>query len=188
MNENARIIDSLSARFDRAREMSDLIVIEGFVLAEWFDENGVKYHESSQHNLITTAGDNWYVARAAALSGLPAAATGMRLGTGSTAPAKTGAGAAIVTYLSGSNKAFDATFPSVAANVVTYKRTYAAGEATSAGTNITECVINNDTIANDNSTTATAANTISRALFSSPAPKAAGDALVVTWTHTFTGA
>ena len=95
MNENARIIDSLSARFDRAREMSDLIVIEGFVLAEWFDENGVKFHESAQHNLITTAGDNWYVARAAALSGLPAAATGMRLGTGSTAPAKTGAGAAI---------------------------------------------------------------------------------------------
>ena len=56
--------------------------------------------------------------------------TGMKLGTGSTAPAKSGAGAAVVTYLTGSNKAFDATFPTAVAGVVTYKRTYAAGEAT----------------------------------------------------------
>src|SRR6478609_2112365 len=178
MNENTRITDSLSARFDRVREASDLIVIEGILTVEWFDERGRKYHESQQHNMITTVGDNWYVARAAALSGVPAAATGMKLGTGSTAPAKTGAGAALVTYLAGSNKAFDATFPSVAANVVTYKRTYAAGEATSAGTNITECVIVFDTIATD--ATSAAAATVSRALFSSPAPKAAGDALVAT--------
>ena len=77
--------------------------------------------------------------------------TGFRLGTGSTPVAKTGAGAAIVTYLSGSNKANDATFPTAAAGVVTWKRTYAPGEATSASP-ITEVVLNTDTIANDNGT------------------------------------
>lgn len=186
MNEFGRIQDSLSARFERSRGMSDLIVVEGLLTAEWFDPDGVKYHESVQKNLITTVGDNYYVGRAVLSSGLPAQITGMKLGTSSTAPAKTGAGAALVAYLSGSNKAFDATFPSVAANVATFKRTYAAGEATSAGTNITECVLVTDTIATD--ATSLAAATISRALFTSPAPKAAGDVLVVTWTHTFTGA
>jgi hypothetical protein len=109
----------------------------------------------------------------------------MKLGTGATAVSKSGAGAALATYLAGSNKAFDATFPTVAANVATYKRTYAAGEATTAS-NITEAVVVNDTIATD--ATSAAAATVSRVLLASPAPKAAGDTLTVTWTHTFTGA
>ena len=79
------------------------------------------------------------------------------------------------------------TFPSAAAGVVTYKRTYAPGEATSASP-ITEVVINTDTITNDNATTATAANTVSRALISGVSSKAAGDTLTVTWTHTLLGA
>ena len=127
-----------------------------------------------------------YASRGAGLTS-SATPTGMKLGTGSTAVAKSGAGAAIVTYLSGSNKAFDATFPSEAAGVVTYKRTYAAGEATSASA-ITEVVINTDTIANDNATTATAANTVSRALLAGIASKGAGDTLTITWTHTILGA
>lgn len=138
-------------------------------------------------NLVTAVGDQYYAGRAALSSGLPAQVTGFRLGTGSTAPAKTGAGAAIVTYLSGSNKANDATFPTASGGVVTWKRTYAPGEATSASA-ITEVVLNTDTIANDNSTTATAANTIARALISGIASKAAGDTLTVTWTHTLLGA
>jgi hypothetical protein len=186
MRDHGLAGDVLLAEASRARKHGDLIVIEGFVLCEWFDEDGVKFHESAQKNLITSYGDSWYIGRAALSSGQPAAATGMKLGTGSTAVAKTGAGAALVTYLSGSNKAFDATFPSVAANVATYKRTYAAGEATSAGTNITEAVVVNDTIATD--ATSAVGATISRVLLASPAPKAAGDSLAVTWTHTFTGA
>ena len=136
-------------------------------------------------NLITAIGDRLYASRGAGLStsNLP---TGMRLGTGSTAVAKTGAGAAIVTYLATSNKAFDATFPSEAAGVVTYKRTYAPGEATSASP-ITEVVINTDAIANDNATTATAANTVARALLSGIGSKGAGDTLSVTWTHSILG-
>lgn len=138
-------------------------------------------------NLVTAVGDQYYAGRAALSSGLPAQVTGFRLGTGSTAVAKTGAGAAIVTYLSGSNKANDATFPTASGGVVTWKRTYAPGEATSASP-ITEVVLNTDTIANDNATTATAANTIARALISGVASKAAGDTLTITWTHTLLGA
>ena len=177
--------DQVTLASERSRGTSDLFVIEGLVLFEWFDEFGRKFHECEQSNLITTTGDNWYVGRAALTSGQPAAATGMKLGTGATAVAKTGAGAALATYLAGSNKAFDATFPSVAANVATFKRTYVAGEATTAS-NITEAVIVNDTIGTD--ATSAAGNTISRVLLASPAPKAAGDSLTVTWTHTFTGA
>lgn len=158
----------------------------GQVTAELRGPDGQLKAKCVTRNLITSVGDRLYASRGAGLStsSLP---TGMRLGTGSTAVAKTGAGAAIVTYLSTSNKAFDATFPSEAGGVVTYKRTYAAGEATSASP-ITEVVINTDTITNDNATTATAANTISRAILSGIASKAAGDTLTVTWTHTILGA
>jgi hypothetical protein len=176
--------DEFQTQAQRQRDNDDRMVVEGDVLVEWF-RDGVKIHESRQKNLITTVGDQFYVGRAVATSGQPAAVTGMKLGTGATAVAKTGAGAALATYLAGSNKAFDATFPSVAGNVATFKRTYAAGEATTAS-NITECVVVNDTIGTD--ATSAAAATISRVLLASPAPKAAGDSLTVTWTHTFTGA
>lgn len=138
-------------------------------------------------NLVTAVGDQYYAGRAALSTGLPGQVTGFRLGTGSTAPAKTGAGAAIVTYLSGSNKANDSGFPTASGGVVTWKRTYAAGEATTASP-ITEVVLNTDTIANDNATTATAANTIARALLSGIGSKGAGDTLTITWTHTLLGA
>lgn len=186
MNDQTAVLDGVDATADRSRDGGDEARMFGWVVAEWAHEDGTVFHRSEQPNLITAVGDQLYASRGAGLttSALP---TGMRLGTGSTAVAKTGAGAAIVTYLSTSNKAFDATFPTVVAGVATYKRTYAAGEATS-GSNITEVVINTDTIANDNATTATAANTISRALLSSPAAKAAGDTLTITWTHTLLGA
>jgi hypothetical protein len=159
--------------------------LKGHLVCEWHDKDGNLIHRSEQDNLVTAVGDRLYASRGAGLT-TSATPTGMKLGTGSTAVAKTGAGAALVTYLSGSNKAFDATFPSEAAGVVTYKRTYAAGEATSASNNITEAVIVTDTIATD--ATSTAANTVSRVLLASPAPKAAGDSLTITWTHTVLGA
>jgi hypothetical protein len=151
------------------------------------DENGNIKSEGRTKNLVTAVGDQYYAGRAALSTGLPAQVTGFRLGTGSTAPAKTGAGAAIVTYLAGSNKANDSGFPTASGGVVTWKRTYAAGEATTASA-ITEVVLNTDTIANDNATTATAANTIARALISGVSSKAAGDTLTITWTHTLLGA
>jgi hypothetical protein len=69
--------------------------------------------------------------------------------------------------------------------VVSYKRTYAAGEATSASA-ITECVIVTDSISTD--ATSTAANTISRVLLTGIGSKGASDTLTITWTHTILGA
>lgn len=165
---------------------NDKAAIKGTVHAVLTGPDGKVKAECTVHNLVTATGDQLYASRGIGLttSALP---TGMRLGTGSTAVAKTGAGAAIVTYLTGSNKAFDATFPSATGGVATYKRTYAAGEATS-GSAITEVVINTDTIANDNATTATAANTVSRALLAGIGSKGASDTLTITWTHTLLGA
>lgn len=116
------------------------------------------------------------------------AAKGMKLGTGSTAVSKSGAGAALVTYLTGSDQAFDATYPqgsgTSGGRVITYKVTYAAGTATTASA-ITEIVIFLDFLAD---ATSSAANTICRALLAGIGSKGASDTLTATWTHTVLGA
>lgn len=157
--------------------------IRGTVTAELHGPDGKLKASCTVHNLITAVGDRMYASRGAGLT-TSATPTGLKLGTGSTAVAKTGAGAALVTYLSGSNKAFDSTFPSEAAGVVTYKRTYTPGEATTASP-ITEVVLPTDAIGTD--ATSSAANTAARALLSGIGSKGAGDTLTVTWTHTILG-
>src|SRR5262249_10417918 len=140
------------------------------------------------HNLVTQVGDEMYGERGAGVSGAPAVPTGIKLGTGSTsggnAVGKTGTGAALATYLSGSNKAFDSTYPQSSLNGssrrVTYKRTYAAGEATTTSA-ITEAVIVNDTIATD--ATSAEANTIARIAVSGISGKGASDTLTAIWHH-----
>lgn len=156
----------------------------GEVTVELFDKDGNLKSREVIKNLITTVGDILYTSRGSGLttSALP---IGMKLGTGSTAVAKTGAGAGLVTYLTNSHQAFDATFPSMSSNTVTYKVTYAAGKATSAGAAITEVVIYTDATAD---ATSTVANTISRAIVGTVPSKQSTDTLVVTWTHTITGA
>jgi hypothetical protein len=156
------------------------------------DEKHLKYEEIIE-NLITDAGDLYYATRgiAAVVPAAPADATkvtGMKLGTGSTAVAKNSTGAALVTYLSGSNVAFDATYPQTAnlgaglgVNAV-YRVTWPAGTATNSA--LTEAVIVNDSGTN---ATSTAANTISRIVFAA-INKTATDVLVVTWNHKFLGA
>jgi hypothetical protein len=181
--ETGELGDTMTASADRGREDGDSLGMLGMILVECFGPDGELKWRSEQPNLITAVGDQMYASRGAGLT-TSATPTGMKLGTGTTAVAKTGAGAALVTYLPGSNKAFDATFPSASGGVVTYKRTYAAGEATSV-TAISEVVIVTDTIATD--ATSTAANTISRGLLANPAGKAAGDSLAITWSHTLTG-
>ena len=176
------VVDDLA--LDRGTGRTDGVRIVGHVVAEMFGPDGVLKARVESHNLITAVGDQLYASRGAGLTS-SAVPTGMKLGTGSTAVAKTGAGAALVTYLSGSNKTFDATFPSATGGVATYKRTYAAGEATTASA-ITEAVIVNDTIATD--ATSAAAATISRVLLTGIGSKGAGDTLTITWTHTILGA
>lgn len=162
--------------------------IHGIVNWQVTGPDGQVKAEGTTHNLVTQVGDQVYGERGAGLGSAPAAPTGMKLGTGSTAVAKTGAGAALVTYLTGSNHAFDATFPSSALNGaarrITYKCTWAAGEATT-GSAITEVVIVNEALANS---TSAAGATVARALLTGIASKGAGDTLAVTWTHDLQGA
>lgn len=160
----------------------------GLVVAELFDEDGRLKARCEARNIITQVGEQMYGERGGAPSGVtpPAAPTGMKLGTGSTAVAKTGAGAALVTYLTNSHQAFDATFPTSALSGsgnnprrITYKVTYAAGKATSASA-ITEAVIVNETLAD---ATSAAAATVARVLLTGIGSKGASDTLTVTWTH-----
>lgn len=138
-------------------------------------------------NLITQVGDQYYGERASGIAGPPNQVTGMRLGTGSTAPSKTGAGAAIVTYKVGSFKAIDGSFPTsslvVASRQIQWKTSWGAGVIN--GSALAEAVITNETPLTD--VTGTAANTISRALFG-PVTLGALDTLSLTWNHLLLGA
>lgn len=162
--------------------------IIGTLTMERRDKDGNLIERFEGSNLVTQVGDQLYGERGSG-AGSPALPTGMKLGTGSTAVAKTGAGAALVTYLSGSNKAFDATYPQSSLNGasrrITYKRTYAPGEATTASP-ITEAVIVTETISNDD--TSTAAETVSRILVTGISAKGASDTLTATWNHDLLGA
>lgn len=142
--------------------------------------------QSDFTNQLTDIGLQYYARRAASISGAPATATGMKLGTGSTATSLTGAGAALVTYLTNSHQAFDATFPVATSQSpkqrITYQSTYPAGKATSASTQITEVVIVNTTLADS---TSAASATIARALISPGQTKAADQIAVIVWNHDF---
>lgn len=166
---------------------TDKGVIVGHLVVERHNAAGELVERFEGKNLITQVGDQLYGERGAGITTL-AVPTGIRLGTSNTAVAKTGAGAALGAYLAGSNKAFDAGFPASslngAARQIQYKRTFAAGEATSANP-IQEAVIVNDAIATD--ATSPAANTIARILITGISAKGATDTLTLTWNHTFQG-
>lgn len=187
-------LDALHAAFDAARLLvPDGIGMVGYGVAELRDGDGQIKQLVPFHNLITDAGDAYVAAKtivgiAPASPSAPTAANGMKLGTGSTAVAKSGAGGALVTYLTASNVAFDASYPQVAnlgaglgVNAV-YKTTWAAGVATNSA--ITEVAIVNDQATN---ATSTAANTYSRALITS-VNKGASDSLAMTWNWKALGA
>lgn len=165
---------------------------KGNILIQLFDENGQLKDERRAENLITDAGDLYYAGMAIALvtpaaPAQPTKMTGMKLGTGTTAAAKAGAGGALVTYISGSNNPFDASFPAtqnLGAGLGVngqYKTTWAAGDVTNAA--ITEAVIVNDAATD---ATTTAANTAHRVVFTA-INKTASDSLVITWNAKFLG-
>lgn len=164
----------------------------GNVLIQLFDEHGNLKDERRGGNLITDAGDLYYAGMAIALvtpaaPAQPTKMSGMKLGTGTTAVAKAGAGAALVTYISGSNNPFDATWPqtqNLGAGLGVngqYKTTWPAGDTTNAA--ITEAVIVNDAATD---ATSTAANTAQRIVFTA-INKGASDTLVITWNAKFLG-
>lgn len=194
MTSPVTITDAMEMAFGRAKELTDgQGGFVGYGIVEVRDERGRLKSLTPFANLITDVGDLYYAGQA--IKGVsPANPTApatlvarMKLGTGSTAVAKSGAGAGIVTYLSGSNVVFDATYPQTAnlgaglgVNAV-YKTTWVAGVATNAA--ITEVVITDLTT----DATSTATNCISRAVFTAT-PKGALDSLAITWNHKFLGA
>jgi hypothetical protein len=158
--------------------------LSGEIVLTCTAEDGTVRWTETVKNLITDTGDNYYAQRAIAGVSVtnpsqPTLVTCMKLGTGTTAAAKNGAGAAIVTYLTGSN----ATISSVSRtnNAIVYNASWAAGTATNSA--ISEIAI---CVTNANSTSA-AADVIARAVISPARNKQAGDTLTAAWTHTFLG-
>jgi hypothetical protein len=179
------IADQAAAAMTRERGPASNLVVAGRIVVELFDPDGKLRVRSEQPNIITQIGDQYYGERAAGIGSPPGQVTGMKLGTGSTAVAKTGAGAALVTYLSNSHQALAGGYPTSALSGsslrdILWQATWAAGKATTASA-ITEVTLVNDALADS---TSTAANTISRALVTGVANKGAADTLTITWTHT----
>lgn len=168
--------------------MIDKSGIRGLVVWELYGPDGEVIQSGQVKNLVTQIGDQFYGERAAGIASPPAQVTGMHLGTGTTAVAKTGAGAAIVTYITGSNVAIDATWPTSAlqgsSRRIQWRTTWNPGVATNSA--ISEVVLVNVNIATDAGTGAS--NTIARAIFSPAINKGAANALSVIWNHDLLGA
>jgi hypothetical protein len=192
--EQAAIRDILALENRKARAAFEGLGMYGVGVAVLRDGYGDLLDVIGFHNKITDIGDEFYAKRGIASinsNGVtaPAIPTGMRLGTGSTAESKAGAGAAIVTYVTASQVAFDSTYPTIT-NLGTglgwqarFQSSWAAGVATATG--IAEAVITNETPITN--VAGTAANTIARALLSPTVNKGASDTLTVTWDHKFLG-
>jgi len=184
----ARAKDEAIAMASSVRETMDEIGLVGWGIAEHRGPDGELIMVIPFANLITNTGDQFYGERAAGIAAPPAQVTGMQLGTGNTAVAKTGAGSAVVTYVSGSNVAIDSTWPQSSLTGgkrrIQWKTTWGAGVATANG--IAEVVIINQAIATN--AAAVEANTISRALLSPTVNKGALDTLAITWNHDLLGA
>ena len=139
------------------------------------------------NNLVTQYGDQFYGERANGI-GSHDPVSGMKLGTGTTAAAKTGAGAAIVTYVTASQMALNATYPQSSlegsARRITFQSTWEPGEATESA--IAEAIVTNQTALANNA--GTAADTLARVVFSPVINKQAGDTLTITWHHDLLGA
>ena len=73
---------------EEPRALNDKSGIFGEVVAELFGPDGELKARCATHNLVTSVGDQYYAGRAALSSSLPAQVTGMKLGSGSTAVAK----------------------------------------------------------------------------------------------------
>lgn len=190
MNEMSGLRDAFHTALDMARDLkSDVVGLVGYGVVERFDGDGQRNLLVPFANIITDTGDLYYATKMIALvapssTASPTALTGMQIGSGSTAVAKSGAGAAMVTLLAG--QAFDASYPQTAnlgaglgVNAV-YKTTYAAGTGT--GT-VSEATLTNGTIG----TSSTTGNTIARVTFTGIV-KGSADSLAFTWNNKALGA
>lgn len=190
MDDGTLLRDVVETALGMARDVArDGVGIVGYGWVELYGEDGYLKLARPFANLVTDTGDSYYATMGIALVGpanvaQPTKLTGMQIGSGSTAVAKSGAGGAMVTLLAG--QAFDATYPqtnNLGAGLgveAVYKTTYAAGVGT--GT-VNEATLTNGTIGSASTT----GNTVARIL-TGAITKAAGDSLAVTWRNKFLGA
>lgn len=184
--DSAELRDHIVVEVDSHRPAVDQMGIRGHGVAEVHGPDGNLKQRLEFHNLVTQVGDQYYGDRAAGVGGPPAVATGMQLGTGITAVAKTGAGAAIVTLVAASLVAIGTPTSALSGSSrrITYVTTWAAGVATA--NDIAEVVLTNQSTGTQ--TAAPASATISRALLSPTVNKGALDSLTVTWNQDLLGA
>jgi len=172
---------------ERERQLLSKFHIVGFVQARLFGPDGNLKQLEQGYNLVTDHGDEHVGERM--YDDTYDIVTGMRLGTGATAASKAGAGAAIVTYETGSQEALDAVPVGVDKGAglgwrVPHICTWIAGDVTE--TVLAEVVLTDETALTD--VAGTAANTVARFVFGATIDKQAGDSLEVTWNIDFLGA
>jgi hypothetical protein len=195
--EAAEVVEAMHAAHDlariRVRDTAEGMGMVGYMVAWLRDGDGHTLQLEPAANLITDAGDLYYAGKAIvavspANPTAPTAASGMKLGTGTSAATKSGSAAALGAYISGSNAPFDATFPKTV-NLggglgvnAQYQVTWPNGTATNGA--ITESVLVNDGGTN---ATSTAANTYHRVAYGA-INKTATDSFVNIWNAKFLGA
>lgn len=174
------IRDRVVSAVSRHRTIMSKMPIRSNVHVRLIGPDGhVKYEERGE-NLVTDYGDQFSAEREY-LDGTDIV-SGMRLGTGNTAASKSGAGAAIVTYISGSNEdldgaATDSDLGGGSGHRTEYECTWIAGDVTNAA--IAEVVLSNETPLTD--VAGAVGNTVARFVFAATIDKQAADTLVVTW-------
>ncbi len=185
--ETAKISDQVSTRLGRSRGPDDAVGFGGWVTARLYGPDGSLKMLDEGQNLVTDYGDDMVATRM--FDNAINIVTGMRLGTGATAAAKNGAGAAIVTYESGSQEALDATATEATKGAgagwrTTFVCTWIAGDVTEVA--LAEVVLTNETALTD--VAGVVGNTVARYVFGATIDKQAGDSLEVTWQVDFLGA
>ena len=181
------VADSVDVALSRHREADSKIRIVANVEVLLTGPDGeVKYHEIGE-NLVTDYGDEHIANRL--FDDTFDIVTGMRLGTGVTAAAKSGAGAAIVTYETGSNEDLDAAatvsdLGGGSGHRTIHVCTWIAGDVTEAA--LAEVVLSDETALTD--VAGVVGDTVARFVFAATIDKQAGDQLVVTWNIDFLGA
>lgn len=159
--------------------------VKGIVHALLTGPDGEVKYEKTLENLITLIGLQMLGERATGITSPPNQVSGGKLGTGTTAVAYTGAGAALVTYLSGTQVAVNSGYPqssapgspSTGTRQIRWQFVWAAGVGTN--TALAEAVIVNESTLTD--ATTAAANTLARVLLSPTINKGSSDQLTLTW-------
>lgn len=171
----------------RVLERLDGSLVTGLVIAVVTNADGSIDRIVRTRNLITTSGDQFHAKKIAGVT--VTAPNGMKLGTGTTAEAKSGTGAALVTYLAGSNQLLDATYPQASAKAgtdagwqVTWQCTWPAGDLSATG--IAEVALVTDA---DVNATSSSTNTYARAKFGAAQDVALSQSLTVIWNQLHLG-